>query len=131
MARRSRKHDLRPGTTLDEVWDFVFLGVVDPDKVGVNAIRYDDRMAVPGCFDATPAYAGKRGLTAYPTRVLFHDDTPHRITFDGVSHWCRVYVNGRPLRDHVGSFNNQGTVDEYRRPKMAYDTVKQHLHSLH
>jgi len=45
----------------------------------------------------------------------------------GISIWqfcdCRTYQNfgmlGRPR-----AFNNKGTVDEYRRPKMAYKTVK-------
>jgi len=46
----------------------------------------------------------------------------------GISIWqfgdCRTYQNfgmlGRPR-----AFNNKGTVDEYRRPKMAYKTVKE------
>ncbi|MBN1137218.1 MAG: beta-galactosidase [Anaerolineae bacterium] len=104
MSRRYREHDLRCVSSLDGVWDFAFLGDVDPDEIDIRSIRYDDRMAVPGCFDATPAYAGRRGLVAYRTDVLFHDGTPHRIVFDGVHHWCRVFIDGRPLRDHVGGF---------------------------
>ena len=61
-------------------------------------------MAVPGCFDATPAYAGQRGLAAYRTRIRVTDDTPHRVVFDGVHHWCRVFLDGRALCDHVGGF---------------------------
>jgi len=104
MARRFKEHDLRPVTELNRVWDFGFLGDVDPDSVDVASLEFTDRMAVPGCFDATPAYAGKRGLAAYRTRVVLHDDTPHRLILNGVHHWCRVFVGEKRLRDHVGGF---------------------------
>ncbi len=45
----------------------------------------------------------------------------------GVSLWqfcdCRTYQTGRAIF-RPRAFNNKGTVDEYRRPKMAYDVVK-------
>ncbi len=104
MTRRFRQHDARLVTPLDGVWDFAFLGDVDPDAVDVGSTVFDDRMAVPGCFDATPAYAGKRGLTAYRTTLPLHDAGRYRLVFDGVHHWCRVFVDGRPLADHVGGF---------------------------
>ena len=104
MLRRFREHDLRQVTELDGLWDFAFLGDCDPEAVDVAAIEFADRMAVPGCFDATPAYAGRRGLVAYRTRVLLRDDTPHRLILDGVHHWCRVFVGGKWLRDHAGGF---------------------------
>jgi beta-glucuronidase len=87
---RCRTHDLCLVTGLSGVWDFAFLGDVDPDEVDVAAIRYDDRSAVPGCYDATPAYAGRRGLAAYRTRVRVADETLRRVVFDGVHHRCRV-----------------------------------------
>jgi beta-glucuronidase len=86
------------------VWDFAFLGEVEPDEVDVSGIEFTDRMAVPGCFDATPAYAGKRGLTAYRGRAPAPESGRYRLLFDGVHHWCRVFVNGRALRNHVGGF---------------------------
>jgi beta-glucuronidase len=89
---------------LSGVWDFAFLGEIDPDAVDVTQIKFDDRMSVPGCFDATPAYAGRRGLAAYRTRVLLEDSTPHRLIFNGVHHWCRVTAGGQNLRDHSGGF---------------------------
>lgn len=61
-------------------------------------------MAVPGCFDATPAYAGKRGVAAYRRQIQLHDDTPHRLIFGSVHQWCRVFVNGAALGDHAGGF---------------------------
>ncbi|MFN2284258.1 MAG: glycoside hydrolase family 2 protein [Anaerolineae bacterium] len=104
MVRRFRQHDVRSVTPFDGVWDFVFLGDVDPDAVDVGGLVFDDRMAVPGCFDATPAYAGKRGLTAYRTMVRLDKPGRYRLVFDGVHHWCRVFVDGVPLAEHVGGF---------------------------
>jgi beta-glucuronidase len=104
MIRRFREHDLRPVADLRGVWDLAFLGEVDPQTVDPAAVEFDDRMAVPGCFDATPAYAGKRGLAAYRLRVEPIHTPRQRLVFDGVHHWCRVFVNGRALGDHVGGF---------------------------
>jgi beta-glucuronidase len=104
MLRRFREHDLRSVAELNGLWDFAFLGDCDPEAVDIAAIEFADRMAVPGCFDATPAYAGRRGLAAYRTRVLLRDDTPHRLILDGVHHWCRIFVGWKRLRDHVGGF---------------------------
>ena len=115
MARRFRQHDVRLVTPLDGVWDFAFLGDVDSDAVDVGSLVFDDRMAVPGCFDATPAYAGKRGLAAYRTMVRLGDAGRYRLVFDGVHHWCRVFVDGKPLADHVGGFT-QFAVDVTTHP---------------
>ncbi len=104
MLRRFRTHDQRLVKELSGIWDFTFMGDVDPGTVEVTALDWNDRMAVPGCFDATPAYAGRRGLVAYRTTVFLRDNTPHRLIFDGVHHWCRVYAGGKQLCDHVGGF---------------------------
>ncbi len=37
---------------------------------------------------------------------------------------CEGHFNGRPR-----TMNNKGTVDEYRRPKLAYETVKKQMHA--
>lgn len=104
MNFRYHEHDLRQVQDLRGIWDFAFLGNVEADDIDVAAIRYSDVMAVPGSFDATPAYPGKRGLVAYRHKVEFRDNTPHRLSIDGAHHWCRVFVNGKALADHVGGF---------------------------
>jgi beta-glucuronidase len=43
-------------------------------------------------------------MSAYRTRALVADATPHRVIFDGVHHSARVYVEGRQLCDHLGGF---------------------------
>ena len=56
--------------------------------------------------------------------VYMNDD---RIT--GVFIWqfadCRVTEEGEWFKVRPRSYNNKGVVDEYRRPKIAYDTVKE------
>jgi beta-glucuronidase len=114
VQRRFREHDLRVVTDLSGVWDFVFLGDVDPESVVISDLSFDsprgmNTAAVPGCFDATPAYAGQRGLAAYRRRLILADATPHRLILDSVHHWCRVFVDGNPLREHAGGFTRFST----------------------
>lgn len=104
MLRRFRPHDLRRVTDLRGVWDFAFLGQQAREDVDPAAIEFDDRMAIPGNFDATPAYSAKRGLAAYRTRAVVGDTTPHRLILDGVHHAATVFVDGEKLRDHLGGF---------------------------
>lgn len=110
MNRRYPEHDSRRTWDLAGVWDFAFLGDIDPDVIDVRAISFHDRMMVPGCFDATPAYAGKRGLAAYRRAIRLHDGTRHRLVLDGVHHWCRIFLAGEHLADHAGGFT-RFTVD--------------------
>ena len=74
-------HVQRQVTSLDGVWDFVFLGDVHPDACDLSQIDFADQMAVPGCFDATPKYAGQRGLAAYRTYFKLRDLGPYRVYF--------------------------------------------------
>ena len=95
-------------TDLAGIWEFAFLGDVDVDTVDIRNLRFDDRQAVPGCFDATPAYAGKRGLAAYRRTITLATGRSHRLILDGLHHWGRVFVDGQPLCDHVGGFTRFG-----------------------
>lgn len=94
---------------LGGLWEFAFLGAADAGRVDARTIKYDDVMLVPMCFDATPRYAGKRGLAAYRRRVRLEGGARYRLTLDGVHHWGRVLLLPRKqevavLRDHVGGF---------------------------
>ena len=50
--------------SLDGIWDFSFLGSDAPKLESVNpkGIACRELAAVPGCFDAAPKYAGRRGV---------------------------------------------------------------------
>jgi hypothetical protein len=101
MLRRFRAHDLRPVTDLRGVWDFTFVGDASPDEIDVRGLEFDDVMAIPGCFDATPAYAGRRGLAAYRTRAMLPDRNRHRLLLDDAHQWWRVSADAdEALRAH-------------------------------
>ena len=102
MTHRFQAHDTRLGWDLDGVWDFAYLGDADPDSIDVARLAFPERMAVPGCFDATPAYAGKRGLAAYRARLFFPEAGRYRLIFGGVNHWCSVWVGGEKRAEHGG-----------------------------
>jgi beta-glucuronidase len=54
------------------------------------------------------------------------DDLLDRTGFREVAVRGRaILLNGRPLRPR--GYNNKGTVDEFRRPKLAYDTVRRRM----
>lgn len=104
MGRRLATHLRRQTTSLDGLWDFTFLGDIDPDAVAVDGLVYSDAMAVPGCWDATPAYAGQRGLAAYRRVAYVSDDTPHELVFESVQHWSRLFVDDECVGEHSGGF---------------------------
>ena len=104
MGRRLATHLRRRVTSLDGLWDFCLLGDVAPGNVDIGAISFDATMAVPGCWDATPAYAGERGLAAYRRVAYVTDGTPHELVFGSVQHWCQVFVDGQELAEHAGGF---------------------------
>jgi beta-glucuronidase len=107
MARRFRDHVCRPVVDLAGVWDFAFLGDVDPTSVDPRSIAFDDVMPVPGCFDATPKYAARRGTAAYRTTILLEPelaDQRLRLEIDGAHHFSLAYVNGRLIGSHAGGF---------------------------
>lgn len=92
MARRFPRHLRRRVTDLRGVWDFR----LDDGP--------DDVMAVPGCWDATPRYAGRRGVGVYRSELQLADATPHRLVLDGVQHACRVLLGGEEVATHDGGF---------------------------
>lgn len=113
MPRRYRDHVRRPVVDLAGVWDFTFLGSVEPASIDLGDIVFDDAMPVPGCFDATPKYAARRGVGAY--RTTFELPSPVagsrasgperlRIEIDGAHHHSLTYLDGRLVGSHAGGF---------------------------
>jgi len=94
MPHSTLLHELRRVTPLDGVWDFAFPGDVDAADIQPRSLRFDQRMAVPGAFDAMPGLAGSRGLAAYRAQVRVTPGREAFIEFDAVNIWCRVFVDG-------------------------------------
>jgi beta-glucuronidase len=117
MLDRFPRHERRRVTDLSGVWDFAFLGDVDPDRIDPSQIEFDDVMAVPGNFDASPRYAGKRGLAAYRCYAGVQAAGHYRLVLDGVHHWSRTYVNGHCVGEHRNGFTRFSyTVEDPRGP---------------
>jgi beta-glucuronidase len=137
---RFQQHFSRQVSSLDGIWDFAFLGDANPDEVNLAAIPFKDRMAVPGCFDATPAFAGKRGLAAYRTRLRVTEAVPHRVVFQAVHHWCRIFVNGQKVCEHASGFTRfnvdlpvlePGELDMIVLVDNRFDPARSPLHMPH
>jgi beta-glucuronidase len=89
--------------------------------------------AIPGWRD----WNGARWTEQYQVRLL---ETVIRHLFverdraAGISLWqfcdCRTSEAGFKIMRRPRGFNNKGIVDEYRRPKLAYQAVKALFHSL-
>ncbi len=124
MIRRFLEHARRPVLDLGGVWDFAFLGDVAADAVDVRRLAFDDRVAVPGCFDASPRYAGRRGLAAYRRTVPLAAGRRARLVLSGVHHWCRVFAGGEPLAEHVGGYTVFAVdIPQRRTAEAATDVV--------
>ncbi len=104
MTRRFAQHDMRKVTDLCGVWDFAFLGDVNAEDIDPGRIRFDDLMAVPGNFDASPRYQAERALAAYRTWAPVEDTGHYLLLLDGVHHWSRTYVNCKLLGEHRNGF---------------------------
>jgi beta-glucuronidase len=79
---------------LTGVWDFAFLGNADLDTLDPAKVQFADKIAVPGVFDATPAYAGKRGVACYRTTVTTRSGAAGVLRFGGCGFNTRVFVDG-------------------------------------
>ncbi len=122
MIRRFLEHSRRPVLDLGGLWDFAFLGDAAAEAVDVGRLAFDDRIAVPGCFDASPRYAGRRGLAAYRRRVPLTAGRRHRLVLSGVHNWCRLFAGGEMLGEHSGGYT-VFAVDIPPGPAAAADLV--------
>ncbi|HVU25691.1 MAG TPA: glycoside hydrolase family 2 TIM barrel-domain containing protein [Opitutus sp.] len=95
------RHETRPVTLLNGLWDFAFLGPIDVDAFVPADARLEEKQPVPSAFDALPAHAGRRGAAVYRRRFPVPAGRPARIEFGAVSLWTRVFVDGVPQREHA------------------------------
>lgn len=83
---------------LNGIWQFAYLGDVhDVDQLTPEKMDCQSIMAVPGVFDASPEFAGKRGVGLYRTQVEITPGRHAQLRFDGLGLWARLFVDGQPL----------------------------------
>lgn len=132
-----REYPTRETLDLAGMWEFAFLGnVTKPPEPG--SVEFGDVMAVPGCFDSTIRYAGKRGIGAYRKAVDLAAGTRYRLWIDGGHHVVTLFVGGVEQGRHEGGFTQFGfdfTVEEggltdivlYVDNRIDYDACPIHL----
>lgn len=125
MLRMFATHRIRKQTGLSScLWDFTTL----PED-GSEQIRR--KMAVPGCWQNAPGTRTYRGKACYERS--FSAGGNLRLEFKGVCHTAEIYLDGEKIASHYNrprTMNNKGIVDEYRRPKLAFETVKRIYHEM-
>ncbi len=82
---------MRIKQTLDGIWDFLWCGEEKP----VFPVSYNDVSAVPGCFDLSEPYTGKRGWAVY--RRFVNIGGPVRLFIDGLGIEGTVYWDGQEV----------------------------------
>ena len=89
--------------SLDGFWEFAYLGADAPqlEEIPVRTIVFDELMAVPGCFDAAPKYAGMRGVGAYRCIVEAPANAKLRLRLGGLG------LRGRILWDENDIARNE------------------------
>ncbi|NLG12798.1 MAG: hypothetical protein GX561_01170 [Lentisphaerae bacterium] len=91
------KYPTRPVISLDGAWQFSlyegkFLEEITPD------FPAEDRMCVPGAFDATPAYFCKRGTAVYRKEFSLEQSSSRLLVrIGGLGLRARFYLDGTPV----------------------------------
>ena len=91
MYRLFNTHNIRRVREAGGLWDF-----------RVENGSYSGKLAVPSCFEVIPALAAYKGRAEY--RKSFELCGNVRLTFKGVSHTARVFVDGAPVCEHYNAY---------------------------
>lgn len=97
--RLFKNHYIRKQECLDGIWSFEPIdGPVLPEK-------YTGTMAVPSCWEMSMPYCRYSGFAAYSRDVYSECDSNLRFVFKGVTHTCRVFLDGKELGGHYNGFS--------------------------
>ena len=99
MERLFNTHYVREQECLDGLWAFQTVDVFALPKI------YTDNMAVPACWEMSVKYCRYTGCAAYRRTVYAKKDGNLRFVFKGVSHTCRVYLDGAELGGHYSAYS--------------------------
>ncbi len=81
----------RHAELLDGLWDFHFAG---DTPCAIANVPYDDLMPVPGVFDMSPRYIGKRGFAYYRKKVLAPANRKIRLHIGGLGFRASIFWDG-------------------------------------
>lgn len=88
----------RPTICLDGLWDFAFFPGKKLEDFPAPDFAPTDRMLVPACFDATPAYYCQRGTARYRRAFTLGAPAPRAVLkLGGLGLRARFWLDGREL----------------------------------
>lgn len=85
---------------LDGIWDFTLLEGETASRMQENAFRgleFSDLQSVPGCFDAGPRYAGRRGIGVYRKRFHLRQGGRYLLKCGGLGLTAQIFIDGREI----------------------------------
>lgn len=95
MLRTFEMHQVRKTTELSgKLWSFTPL---EGEQAGETM-----KVMVPSCLETYPGFGNYRGFVSYET--VFEAQGNIRLEFKGVSHFARIYVDGKEEAAHYGSY---------------------------
>lgn len=95
MLRTFDTHKIRKTRELSgRLWDFT---PAEGEYAGKT-----QKVMVPSCLETYPGFGNYRGLADYET--TFEAQGNVRLEFKGVSHFARVFIDGRETASHYGSY---------------------------
>ena len=95
MLRTFDTHKIRKTRELSgRLWDFT---PAEGEYAGKT-----QKVMVPSCLETYPGFGNYRGLADYET--TFEAQGNIRLEFKGVSHFARVFIDGRETASHYGSY---------------------------
>ncbi|MBE6374257.1 MAG: hypothetical protein E7055_19610 [Lentisphaerae bacterium] len=83
---------MRIGKNLDGIWDFTFSESADFNQYPGKE-KFENALAVPGCFDVMAPWFGKRGTGYF--RRLVHTGGTVQLSLDGLGIEGEVYWDGK------------------------------------
>ncbi|TVP82193.1 MAG: beta-galactosidase [Puniceicoccaceae bacterium] len=90
--------------SLNGLWQFTFLADTNPDVSLEEVSHVWEQVLVPSAFDASIAYAGKRGVALYRREIEVPVGSGAELFFGAVSMWSRIYVDGQLLLENACGF---------------------------
>lgn len=94
--------------SLDGLWSFLFSeNITDITDLETAALEYTEGLPVPSCFDAFPAYVGKRGVGVYKRKIHILAGQQAMLVFHGLGLYAAVYVDNVLLHHWALPYSRQ------------------------
>ncbi len=103
-TRTFQTHRVREVIPLDGTWVFTFPGsggtLSGPDDPGARRLELE----VPGVWETHPGRETYRGEARAARLLVAARESPARFVFQGVSHTCEVFLDGRAIGAHHNAY---------------------------